>query len=206
MPEAQSWGAPYSHCCCPLIHYLTASDSGSRPLRWDLPSRTGPCSPLRHLHEPQKCLGGPACENPHCLSDYSWYLEIAHSPVSWFYFRNHDYHKITQKRIHISRLRLLSWNECLKRSFWGTCPSDGQRGSPCSAAALFALQGDQHVLVPYNMHYALPSLTDSPHFPHTVFLFTFLTQKNTVFPALLIFTLEEQQHAVGQRWLLIHSG
>lgn len=52
---------------------------------------------------------------------------------------------------------------------------------------------------PCNTPDTLPSLTDLPHFPHIVFVFIFLTQKNTMFFALLLFTLEEQQHVVGQR-------
>lgn len=43
------------------------------------------------------------------------------------------------------------------------------------------------------------------HIPHKMSS-DLLTPNNTVFPALLISTLEEPHSVVGQRWLLINSG
>lgn len=154
-----------------------------------------------HLHKPQKYLGAlhvRLCQL--CLSGCSWHLQMTHHPMSWLYFEIRDYHKMIQNRMCISRPHLPSQNEQLKSS-WSCSLSDKAKVALCLVAALFTFPGGQkHTqCAPFlNCFTTLPT--------HCLFIYLFLAPKNTMFPALLTFTLEEQKHVVGQRWLLINSG
>lgn len=94
-----------------------------------------------------------------------------------------------QNRIHISRPHFFSQNEQLgKKKSLKLCLSDRAEVESVLSRHLIYFYRRPVCFIPYHTQDALHSLTASPHFPRSVFLFIFFNPKECRVPPLSLYS------------------